>query len=65
MAVNARSVFLASKHVLKFMLAQNKDERGDRGWIINISSIFGLIGGRFNCKAPSWNEYLPCIMFLT
>lgn len=49
MAVNVRSVFLASKHTLKQMLAQQSNENNDRGWIINISSIFGLIGGRFNC----------------
>ncbi|KAK1533132.1 hypothetical protein CPAR01_09840 [Colletotrichum paranaense] len=50
MAVNVRSIFLASKHVLKQMMSQQKNEGADRGWIINISSIFGLIGGRFNCS---------------
>lgn len=27
------------------MLKQEKNEDGDRGWIINISSILGLVGG--------------------
>lgn len=49
MAVNVRSIFLTCKHALKHMLSQEAGEGGDRGWIINISSIFGLIGGRFNC----------------
>ncbi|KAL2209754.1 NAD(P)-binding protein [Sarocladium strictum] len=48
MAVNVRSVFLTSKHTLRQMLSQEKNESNDRGWIINISSIFGLVGGRFN-----------------
>ncbi|PNY24603.1 Uncharacterized protein TCAP_05451 [Tolypocladium capitatum] len=50
MAVNVRSIFLASKHTLKQMLSQEKNDGGDRGRIINISSIFGLVGGRFNCS---------------
>ncbi|KAL7952606.1 NAD(P)-binding protein [Trichoderma compactum] len=32
------------------MLSQDKLASGDRGWIINISSIFGLVGG----------GYIPC-----
>ncbi|KAJ4252390.1 hypothetical protein NW762_010988 [Fusarium torreyae] len=50
MEVNVRSIFLASKHVLKQMLSQEKNGSSDRGWIINISSIFGLVGGRNNCS---------------
>ncbi|KEY71647.1 hypothetical protein S7711_10033 [Stachybotrys chartarum IBT 7711] len=50
MAVNARSVFLVSKHVINQMLLQDATSTADRGWIINISSIFGLIGGRYNCS---------------
>ncbi|VUC30856.1 unnamed protein product [Clonostachys rosea] len=50
MAVSARSVFLASKHVIGQMLLQETSDTDDRGWIINISSIFGLVGGRANCS---------------
>ncbi|KPM41157.1 hypothetical protein AK830_g5409 [Neonectria ditissima] len=50
MAVNAKSVFLASKHTIKQMLRQDVLASGDRGWIINMSSIFGLVGGRSNCS---------------
>ena len=46
MAVNTKSVFLASKYVIAQMLSQDKLVSGDRGWIINLSSIYGLVGGR-------------------
>ncbi|KAF0635665.1 hypothetical protein FPSE5266_00285 [Fusarium pseudograminearum] len=45
MAVNLKSIFLLSKHSIAQMLKQDKNEAGDRGWIINIASIFGLVGG--------------------
>lgn len=45
MAVNAKSCFLTSKYVIAQMLKQELYESQDRGWIINISSIFGLVGG--------------------
>ncbi|KAM0238425.1 hypothetical protein ACHAP5_008615 [Fusarium lateritium] len=44
-AVNLKSVFLTSKYTIAQMLKQEKSESGDRGWIINISSIFGEVGG--------------------
>ena len=45
MRVNATSVFLGSKFAIRQMLEQQPHASGDRGWIINISSIFGLVGG--------------------
>jgi len=51
MLVNAKSVFLGCKYVITQMLAQEPHESGDRGWIINISSIYGLVGGADNRKA--------------
>ncbi|SPJ74118.1 related to short-chain alcohol dehydrogenase [Fusarium torulosum] len=44
-AVNLKSIFLTSKYAIAQMLKQEKSESGDRGWIINISSIFGEVGG--------------------
>ncbi|KAF5661766.1 short-chain dehydrogenase reductase [Fusarium heterosporum] len=44
-AVNLKSIFLTSKYTIAQMLKQEKSDSGDRGWIINISSIFGLVGG--------------------
>lgn len=48
MAVNAKSVFLGSKYAIAQMLQQDLHPSGHRGWIINMSSIFGLVGGRYN-----------------
>ncbi|KAF4500108.1 short-chain alcohol dehydrogenase [Fusarium agapanthi] len=50
LAVNLKSIFLVSKYVIAQMLKQDKSETGDRGWIINMSSIFGLVGGVTNGK---------------
>lgn len=44
MAVNARSVFLGSKYAIRQMLRQEPHPSGDRGWIINVASIGGLVG---------------------
>lgn len=45
MAVNVKSIFLTSKYAIAQMLKQEKSESGDRGWIINISSVLGIVGG--------------------
>lgn len=45
MRVNAKSVFLGCKYAIAQMLDQKPHESGDKGWIINISSIYGLVGG--------------------
>ena len=44
MHVNARSVFLGCKLAIAQMLKQSPHENGDRGWIVNIGSITGLVG---------------------
>ena len=47
MRVNAKSVFLGCKYAAKQMICQEPwAQTGDRGWIINISSIAGVIGLR-------------------
>ena len=53
MRVNAKSVFLGCKYALTQMLAQVPHSSGDRGWIINISSIMGMIGGPENRELVS------------
>lgn len=53
MAVNAKSVFLGCKYACGQMAKQEANEGGDRGWIVNISSIYGLVGGYNNCEPPS------------
>ncbi|KAJ5526310.1 NAD(P)-binding protein [Penicillium frequentans] len=48
MRVNVKSVFLGCKYALAQMLSQEPHASGDRGWIINISSIMGMIAGPEN-----------------
>jgi NAD(P)-dependent dehydrogenase (short-subunit alcohol dehydrogenase family) len=48
MRVNTKSVFLGCKYALTQMLAQEPHVSGDRGWIVNISSIMAMIGGPEN-----------------
>jgi NAD(P)-dependent dehydrogenase (short-subunit alcohol dehydrogenase family) len=48
MRVNTKSVFLGCKYALTQMLAQEPHSSGDRGWIVNISSIMAMIGGPEN-----------------
>jgi NAD(P)-dependent dehydrogenase (short-subunit alcohol dehydrogenase family) len=50
MRVNTKSVFLGCKYALTQMLEQEPHPSGDRGWIINMSSIMGIIAGQYNCK---------------
>ncbi|BCS28329.1 SDR family NAD(P)-dependent oxidoreductase [Aspergillus puulaauensis] len=48
MRVNVKSVFLGCKYALAQMLQQEPHSSGDRGWIVNISSIMGMIVGPEN-----------------
>lgn len=43
MNINAKSVFLGCKYAITQMLKQEPHFSGDRGWIINMSSIMGII----------------------
>jgi len=42
--VNIKGVFLGTKYASRQMVGQEPGERGDRGWIINLSSVYGLRG---------------------
>ncbi|KAJ5923156.1 hypothetical protein N7454_008401 [Penicillium verhagenii] len=44
MGVNSRGVFLGMKYAIAQMIKQEPLPSGDRGWIVNISSIGGLVG---------------------
>lgn len=48
MRINSKSVFLGCKYAIAQMLTQAPHPSGDRGWIINISSIMAMIGGSHN-----------------
>ena len=55
MNANARSVFLGSKYAITQMLKQEPHASGDRGWIINMASIAGLVGVAA-LRKPTLNE---------
>jgi NAD(P)-dependent dehydrogenase (short-subunit alcohol dehydrogenase family) len=57
MLVNAKSVFLGCKYAIIQMLVQEPHESGDRGWIVNISSIYGVVGGGDNREYSHSFEY--------
>ncbi|KAF2493093.1 putative 2-(R)-hydroxypropyl-CoM dehydrogenase [Lophium mytilinum] len=44
MAVNAKGVFLGCKSALAQFMKQEPHPSGDRGWIVNIASVFGING---------------------
>jgi NAD(P)-dependent dehydrogenase (short-subunit alcohol dehydrogenase family) len=50
MQVNVRGVFLGVKFASKAMMGQEPGESGDRGWIINLASVYGLGGGPMTCE---------------
>jgi NAD(P)-dependent dehydrogenase (short-subunit alcohol dehydrogenase family) len=57
MAVNVRSVYLSCKYAIAQMLKQEPHTSGDKGWIINMSSIFGLVGGHYNGQFQELNAF--------
>ncbi|KAF4126257.1 Short-chain dehydrogenase [Geosmithia morbida] len=62
MMINSKSVFLGCKYAIQQMLQQSPHASGDRGWIINISSIMALIGGPSN---PSYCASKGAVSSLT
>ncbi len=44
MSINSRSVFLGCKYACAQFMTQAPHSSGHRGWIINTSSIMGLVG---------------------
>ncbi|KKZ68299.1 hypothetical protein EMCG_06022 [[Emmonsia] crescens] len=45
MGLNGKGVWLGCKFATKQMLAQDPHPSGDRGWIINLASVYGSVGG--------------------
>lgn len=61
MAINVKGVWLGIKHAVGQMLKQEPHSSGDRGWIINLCSIMGLIalsGAGPYCASKG--KVLPC-----
>ncbi|KAL4877984.1 hypothetical protein BJY04DRAFT_209555 [Aspergillus karnatakaensis] len=48
MRVNVKSVFLGCKYATAQMLKQEPHPSGDRGWIINMSSVKGIVAGLYS-----------------
>lgn len=44
--INVKGVFLGVKYASKQMIGQEPHGNGDRGWIINLASVYGLGGDR-------------------
>ena len=44
MTINSRSVFLGCKYACAQFMSQAPHPSGHRGWIINTSSVMGLVG---------------------
>ncbi|MCJ1444136.1 MAG: hypothetical protein MMC23_004637 [Stictis urceolatum] len=44
MRVNSRGVYLGCKYAIAQFLKQGLDEKGHRGWIVNVSSMLGMVG---------------------
>lgn len=51
MLINSKSVFMGCKFALAQMMKQEPATDGSRGKIINLSSIYGLVGGSMNCES--------------
>jgi NAD(P)-dependent dehydrogenase (short-subunit alcohol dehydrogenase family) len=52
MRINVRGVFLGVKYASRQMKDQEPGANGDRGWIINLASVYGLGGGEGACQYP-------------
>ncbi|KAF2089677.1 putative short chain type dehydrogenase [Saccharata proteae CBS 121410] len=61
-AVNARGVFLGTKHASAQMILQTPGRTGDRGWIVNVASVLGLVGER---EVPAYVASKHAVVGLT
>lgn len=59
MAVNGKGVMLGCKHASRVMMNQDPHPSGDRGWIVNLASIFGLVGNQRTRRYHAQTESSP------
>ena len=50
MAVSTTGVFYSMRAATAQMIKQEPYPNGDRGWIVNLASVFGLVGNHMTCK---------------
>jgi NAD(P)-dependent dehydrogenase (short-subunit alcohol dehydrogenase family) len=43
MDINAKAVYVCCKYASKQMISQEPGPSGDRGWIVNLASVMGLV----------------------
>ena len=53
MEVNIKGVFLGTKFATRQMKDQEPHANGDRGWVINLASVYGLGGAPGTCELHS------------
>ena len=62
MNINSRSVFLGCKYACAQFMTQEPHASGHRGWIVNTSSIMGLVGqavyGGMSIVCRTWRHML-------
>jgi NAD(P)-dependent dehydrogenase (short-subunit alcohol dehydrogenase family) len=58
-AINARSVFLGCKYAIRQLLRQTPWSTGERGWIINIASVYGLKSEVEHSQSTKWAKCCP------
>lgn len=61
-SVHARGTFLGSRSAANQFLSQDTDLQGERGTIINVSSVGGGIVGLFECCQLSFSFHLKAYM---
>ncbi|KAF2091244.1 short-chain dehydrogenase/reductase-like protein [Saccharata proteae CBS 121410] len=62
MAINLRGVFLGCKHASAQMMKQEPLASGDRGWIINVASVMGLVAMK---SSPAYVASKSAVVGLT
>ncbi|KAE8553340.1 hypothetical protein EYB25_004722 [Talaromyces marneffei] len=62
MSINLNGTFLGCKYAMAQMVQQEPHTNGDRGWVINVSSMLGKVGAAY---AASYTTSKHAIMGLT
>lgn len=52
MAVNTTGVFYGIRTATAQMVKQDPYPNGDRGWVVNLASIFGKVAFPTACRSP-------------
>ena len=50
MAVNTTGVFYGLRAATAQMIKQEPNANGDRGWVVNLASVYGLVASQWVCE---------------